>query len=105
LSGPDRPDSNAVRLVARVAARETLRYSPGGIPILSMTLQHQSRLIEAGAPRVVDLSIDAVAIGKVALELDRVEQGRTLTVRGFLANRSRRSSRAVLHVNAFELEH
>jgi primosomal replication protein N len=33
-----------------------------------------------------------------------VEQGRTLTVRGFLANRSRRSTRAVLHVNEFELE-
>jgi primosomal replication protein N len=81
-----------------------LRYSPGGVPILTMTFAHQSRVAEAGAPRVVDLTIEALAIGKVALELDRVEQGRTLTVRGFLTNRSRRSTRAVLHVNEFELE-
>jgi primosomal replication protein N len=87
-----------------MAAREALRYTPGGIPILGMTFEHQCRLMEAGAPRVVDLTIEAVAIGNIALELDRVEQGRTLTVRGFLANRSRRSTRAVLHVNAFELE-
>jgi primosomal replication protein N len=104
LSGPDRPDANQVRLLARLAAREALRYTPGGVPILGMTLEHQSRLIEAGAPRVVDLTIDAVAIGNTALALDRVEQGSTLTVRGFLANRSRRSTRAVLHVNEFELD-
>jgi primosomal replication protein N len=87
-----------------VAAREALRYSPGGVPILSMTFEHQSRVTEAGAARIVELTIDAVAIGQVALELDRVEQGSTLMVRGFLANRSRRSTRAVLHVNEFELE-
>jgi primosomal replication protein N len=100
----ERPDCNEVRLSARVAAREALRYTPGGVPILGMTFEHQSRLTEASAPRVVDLTIEAVAIGNVALALDRVEQGRTLTVRGFLANRSRRSTRAVLHVNEFELE-
>jgi primosomal replication protein N len=98
------PDHNEVRLSARVAAREALRYSPGGVPILSLTLEHQSRMVEGGAPRVVDLIIDAVAIGKVALELHRVEQGTMVVVRGFLANRSRRSTRAVLHVNGFELE-
>jgi primosomal replication protein N len=98
------PEHNEVRLSARVATREALRYSPGGVPILSMTLEHQSHLIEGGVPRVVDLSIEAIAIGNVALELDRVEPGTTLTARGFLANRSRRSTRAVLHVNGFELE-
>jgi primosomal replication protein N len=91
-------------LSARVAAREVLRYSPGGVPILGLTLEHQSRMAEADAPRVVDLTIEAVAIGKVAQALDRVQPGRMLTVRGFLANRSRRSTRAVLHVKEFELE-
>jgi primosomal replication protein N len=97
-------DHNEVQLSGRLVRRETLRYSPAGVPILGVTLGHQSRLIEGGAPRVVDLAIEAVAIGKVALALDRVEQGTTLVVRGFLANRSRRSTRAVLHVNEFELE-
>ncbi len=101
----DRPDRNLVRLHARIAAREVLRYTPAGIPVLALTLEHQSQLVEAGAPRVVDLAIEAIAIGAVALALDRVEQGRTLAVRGFLANRSKRSTRTVLHVNEFELEH
>jgi primosomal replication protein N len=104
LAGPEGSDGNAVRLQARVAAREALRYTPGGVPVLGMTLEHQSRQVEAGVPRTVDLVIEAVAIGNAALALDRVEPGRTLTVRGFLANRSKRSTRAVLHVNQFELE-
>jgi primosomal replication protein N len=104
LAGADGADSNAVRLRARIAAREALRYTPAGVPVLGMTLEHQSRAMEAGVPRIVDLTIEAVAIGKVALALDRVETGRTLTVGGFLANLSKRSTRAVLHVNEFELE-
>jgi primosomal replication protein N len=98
------PAHNEVRLTGRVAAREALRFSPGGVPILGVTLEHHSRTAEAGMPRLVDLLMDAVAVGPVALALDCAQQGSTVTVTGFLANRSRRSTRAVLHVNEFELQ-
>ena len=95
---------NAVRLSGRLLTREALRYTPAGVPVLTFTLVHESQQIEARAPRQVSLEIDAVAIGGVALELNKVEQGGAVRVRGFMANRSKRSRRAMLHVNEFDIE-
>ena len=85
-----------------MAAREVLRYTPAGIPVLSLTLEHKSSQIEANVPRLVELTMEAVAIGELAQRMDRLQAGDAITVRGFLAKRSRRSRRAVLHVNEFE---
>jgi primosomal replication protein N len=52
----------------------------------------------------VSLEIDAIAIGDVALKLDKVGLGEVVRVQGFLANRSKRSRRAMLHVNEFDIE-
>ena len=85
-------------------SREVLRYTPAGIPVLSMTLAHESRQTEARVLRQVSLEIDAIAIGDVALKLDKVGLGEVVRVQGFLANRSKRSRRAMLHVNEFDIE-
>jgi primosomal replication protein N len=105
-TGPDVPhgQANRVHLGGQVAAREPLRYSPGGVPILTLQLAHVSEQDEAGAPRQVALEIEAVAIGQTAVRLDAVSPGQRLTATGFLANRSRRSRRVVLHVNEFEID-
>jgi primosomal replication protein N len=95
---------NEVQLSGEVAAREPLRYSPAGIPILSLELAHRSRQSEGGVPRQVELEIELVAIGPIAVQLDRIAAGQRLTARGFLAKRSRRSRRVVLHVNEFEID-
>ena len=95
---------NAVHLSGRLLSREALRYTPAGIPVLSMTLTHESRQTEARIPRQVSLEIDAIAIGDVALKLDKVGLGEVVRVQGFLANRSKRSRRAMLHVNEFDIE-
>ena len=95
---------NAVHLSGRLLSREALRYTPAGIPVLSMTLTHESRQTEARVPRQVSLEIDAIAIGDVALKLDKVGLNKIVRVQGFLANRSKRSRRAMLHVNEFDIE-
>jgi len=95
---------NEVRLSATVSAREILRYTPAGIPVMSVTLAHQSTQVEAGVPRQVQASMEAVALGPLAQRMDRVQIGQGVRVTGFLANRSRRSRRVVLHVNEFEIE-
>jgi primosomal replication protein N len=99
-----RIEPNQVQLGGEVTAREPLRYSPAGVPILALELIHRSRQSEGGVPRQVDLEIELVAIGGVAVKLDAVLPGQRLTARGFLANRSRRSRRVVLHVNEFEID-
>jgi primosomal replication protein N len=52
----------------------------------------------------VELEMELLAIGEVAMKLDAVRPGQRVTARGFLANRSRRSRRVVLHVNEFEID-
>ena len=86
-----------------MGARESLRYTPAGIPILSLQLIHHSRQPEAGMPRLVELQIEAIAVGRIAQEMDQVAAGQTVKLEGFLTNRSKRSQRIVLHVNEFKL--
>jgi primosomal replication protein N len=98
------PHANEVRLTGQVVTREALRYTPAGVPVVSLVLEHSSQQLEARVPRRVDLEIEATAIGEVAQRLDGVLPGQALRLSGFLAKRSRRSRRVVLHVNEFEIE-
>ena len=87
-----------------VSAREPLRFTPAGLPVVTLTLDHRSTQVEAMVPRQVQATIDAVALGMLAQCMDGVQIGQSVRVSGFLANRSRRSTRVVLHVNEFEIE-
>ena len=87
-----------------MAAREPLRYSPAGVPIVALQLLHESRQTEGGAPRQAALEIEVVGIGEVATRLDAILPGQRITATGFLVKRSRRSRRVVLHVNEFEID-
>ncbi|HWS74492.1 MAG TPA: primosomal replication protein N [Quisquiliibacterium sp.] len=95
--------ANRVELQGRLAAREALRFSPAGIPILSASLQHESGQQEAGSQRKVELEIAVVFAGRLAESADRIALGAGLQVRGFLAPRRRSSKQLVLHVTEFEL--
>jgi primosomal replication protein N len=67
-------------------------------------LTHRSTQVEAKVSRVVEATIEALALGALAQRMDLVRVGQVVQVTGFLANRSRRSARIVLHVNGFEIE-
>jgi primosomal replication protein N len=95
---------NEVRLNGTVVAREPLRFTPAGIPILSLTLQHESTQVESGISRQVAFEIDAMAVGETAQRMDVLQAGSKVRLAGFLASRSKLSTRIVLHVNQFEPE-
>ncbi|HYG13739.1 MAG TPA: primosomal replication protein N [Methylophilaceae bacterium] len=82
--------------------KETLRYTPAGIPLLSLTLQHASEQLEAGLMRKVECEVNAVAMGELALKTQNIEPGTPVDVSGFLARRSLRSTQLVLHINTIE---
>jgi primosomal replication protein N len=84
--------------------RGELRYTPAGVPVCEFRVRHASRQVEAGHPRQVEMEIAAVAIGDAARGVAEAEAGSRITLAGFLANRSRRSTQVVLHVNQFEIE-
>lgn len=95
---------NQVRLAGTVVTREALRHTPAGVPVLTFTVKHESTQVEGGVPRQVVLEIDAMAMGDVAQGMSTLQAGQTVRLAGFLASRSRLSTRVVLHVNQFEID-
>ena len=96
------PATNLLVIQGALIHKETLRYTPAGIPLLSLTLQHASEQLEAGLMRKVECEVNAVAMGELALKTQNIEPGTPVDVSGFLARRSLRSTQLVLHINTIE---
>jgi primosomal replication protein N len=92
---------NELLLVASIAERDILRYTPAGIPIVSGTLQHGSQQREAGMDRQVEFEIAAVAAGEISGRFANAELGAVHQFRGFLARKNRNSKALVFHIIDF----
>lgn len=88
---------NKLELQAEVVQIEPLRYTPAGIPLLSVVLHHVSEQIEAGMKRKVECEVNAVVLGDLALK--GLKLGSNILVAGFLARRSLKSTQLVMHIN------
>lgn len=93
---------NQLRLIATIAERDVLRYTPAGIPIVSAKLQHGSEQMEASIPRQVEFEIAAIAAGEISGRFIQAELGAMFQFTGFLARKSRNSRSLVFHVTDFE---
>jgi primosomal replication protein N len=91
---------NKLVLQAEVVQIEPLRYTPAGIPLLSVVLRHVSEQIEAGMKRKVECELNAVALGDLALQ--GLQSGAHILATGFLAKRSLKSTQLVMHINHIE---
>jgi primosomal replication protein N len=92
---------NQVRLRAAPISRSALRYTPAGVAVAELNLRHDGSIIEAGVERALGFEFAAVAIGPVALALDREPLGHPLEIGGFIAPKSRRSSRLIVHITEY----
>ena len=88
---------NNLTLQAEVVQIEPLRYTPAGLPLLSVVLRHVSVQVEAGMKRKVECVVNAVAIGDLALT--KLALGTQIRAIGFLAKRSLKSTQLVMHIN------
>jgi primosomal replication protein N len=92
---------NTLVIAATVQAIEPLRYTPAGLPLLRLQLQHDSEQQEAGLNRKVQCQLAAVLIGEKAnLTL---QSGDQIKVKGFLAQRSAKSTQVVMHIQEIQL--
>jgi len=89
---------NRLLFRGQVLACEPLRHTPAGLPVLELTLEQSVDMVEAGAPRRVELTLAAVALGDVALMLKGTPLGTTMQVEGFLAPTRKGANRVKLHV-------
>lgn len=83
-----------------MAQSEPLRYTPAGIPLLSVVLRHMSEQVEAGMKRRVECEVNAVVLGDLALQGLKI--GAQIIAQGFLARRSLKSTQLVMHINHIE---
>lgn len=88
---------NKLALQAEVVNIEPLRYTPAGIPLLSVVLRHVSEQVEAGMKRKVECEVNAVILGDLALKSPKI--GAQIQATGFLAKRSLKSTQLVMHIN------
>ena len=79
-----------------------LRYTPAGMPALEFKLAHESEQEEAGGRRRVQAELGAVAFGSQARLMAGAKLGVQARFEGFLAAKSKRSQRLVLHVTNIE---
>ena len=93
---------NQLHLIASIAERDALRYTPAGIPIVAAKLLHSSTESEAGIARVVEFEIAALAAGGISERFNQADLGGTYQFNGFLARKSRNSRTLVFHITGFE---
>ena len=93
---------NRIEIEGSIAALESVRYTPAGIPIVELRLKHASEQVEAGKPRKVALELVALAVGEMAQQLSRAPLGASIKVTGFLAHPAKAQVRVVLHITGFE---
>ena len=89
---------NQFQLVAHIIERDTIRYTPAGVPVVTAKLQHRSQQVEAETERIVEFEISAMAIGKIAGQLEKLEAGQIQRFGGFMAKKSHKSSTLVFHI-------
>ena len=79
---------------------QNLRYTPAGVPVVNLVLEHESTQTELDTPRLVKLQLKAVAFGSLAETLSRQGLESVLRFQGFLAN-ARNGKGVVFHIQSF----
>jgi len=86
-----------------LAAMESLRHTPAGLPLVQFRLAHKSLQVEAGYKRQVECEMSCVALGEAAVAISRVAAGTQVKVTGFLNRKNRMSAQLVLHATSTEI--
>ena len=94
---------NQLRIRAKAVAKSALRYTPAGVAVLEANFEHEGNVTEAAAERRLAFEFSAIALGAVAQALDRVPLGALMTLEGFIAPRSRRTTRLLVHVTEYKV--
>jgi len=72
------------------------------VPVLECRLDHRSTQWEAEAPREVEFEMRALALGSIVAELEVLDPGTEMTIKGFLAPTRKGSRTLLLHITGIE---
>ena len=89
---------NHLKLTAHLVAKDAVRYTPAGQPVINCQLQYQGQVEEAGAARKIEMNITAIIIGPSYRLIETMELGQLAEFEGFIAHKSLRSQALVFHI-------
>lgn len=89
---------NLIEISGTLTSKEEVRYTPAGIPVFEGVFHHRSELIEANRIRKLEYDFPAIAFGALAESLNKAQMGQDVNIRGFLAPRSMKSSKLIVHI-------
>lgn len=95
---------NQASLSGALAEKRAKRFTPAGLPVLELTLAHESDVTEAGLARRVIFEVKAKAVGPIAERIEQVSLGQKIRATGFLAPSRQHSKQISFHMTDFELE-
>ena len=94
--------ANRVDLSGTLAELGPLRFTPAGLPAVEFLIRHESGQVEAGLDRKVNAEVPALAFDTLARQIAAMSLGTAIRAQGFLAAKSQRSTKLVLHVTNME---
>ena len=96
---------NRLVLDGVVTRIDPCRFSPAGIPIVRLMLEHRSAQREAGQPREARCRLPVVACGdELLVTARRLAAGQTIRVQGFLARANHRQGNETLVLHAEHID-
>jgi primosomal replication protein N len=67
-------------------------------------LEHSGQANEVGVARKIEMSVEALAIGPIQKDLERMDLGAQAVFEGFLAPKTLRNQRLVFHITHIQLK-
>ena len=89
---------NQARLSGVLVQRSELRYTPSGVAVLELEIDHQSTVLQAGSERSIMFTVEARVLGDVALAVHALVLGKTHEFAGFWAPLHHKTKRLGFHV-------
>lgn len=93
--------TNRLSLSGVVKERSALRYTPVGLPVLDLVMEHHSMVQEEGVPRKVTMDCRAVCIGTLAAQAQQLSMDEPADFQGFLAP-ARNGRGLVFHITLIQ---
>lgn len=94
---------NSIVLAAVLLEKKELCFTPAGVAVFEARFHHCGEQFEAEAMRKVEFDFTAMAFADTAMRLDKIQPGKEVLMRGFLAQRSLRSTKLTVHITEFKI--
>ena len=95
--------ANGVVMDATLTEKKDLCYTPAGVAVFEARFHNAGEQFEAGAMRKVEFDFTAMAFAETAVRLNKLSAGQALSIKGFLSQRSIRSTKLTIHITEFKI--